>query len=124
MPTAAKKILIAEDFEILSKLIRNSLRNINVEFVDAFDGAEAFEKAKALKPDLIIMDMNMPKMNGYEVTEALRRIPEFSKLPILMLTATGSEETALQAGCTAFMNKPYSPGNLRSKVLSLLGMPE
>ncbi len=123
MDAQTKKILIAEDFEILSKLIRNSLRNLDIEFLDAFDGAEALEKAKSSRPDLVIMDMNMPKMNGYEVTQALRKIPDFAALPILMLTATGSEQTAEEAGCTAFMSKPYSPLSLRDKVLDLLKMP-
>ena len=123
MDAQTKKILIAEDFEILSKLIRNSLRNLDIEFLDAFDGAEALEKAKSSRPDLVIMDMNMPKMNGYEVTQALRKIPDFAALPILMLTATGSEQTAKEAGCTAFMSKPYSPLSLRDKVLDLLKMP-
>lgn len=116
-----KKILIAEDFEVLSKLIRNSLKTLDVELIEAYDGAEALEKAKALRPDLIIMDMDMPKMTGYEVTKAIREIPDMVHLPILMLTATGNEKAAREAGCTAFMNKPYSPGALRAKVAELLG---
>jgi len=123
MGAQTKKILIAEDFEILSKLIRNSLRNLDIEFVDAYDGADALEKVKSTRPHLVIMDMNMPKMNGYEVTQALRKIPDFATVPILMLTATGSEQTAKEAGCTAFMSKPYSPGTLRDKVLDLLKLP-
>lgn len=122
MSAAAKKVLVAEDFEVLSKLIRNSLRTLGVELVEAYDGEEALEKTKELRPDMLILDMDMPKMNGYEVAKAIRAIPHFSSLPILMLTATGSEATAKEAGCTAYMSKPYSPNVLRNKVAELLGL--
>jgi len=122
MSAAAKKVLVAEDFEVLSKLIRNSLRNLGVDLIEAYDGQEALEKTKELRPDMLILDMDMPKMNGYEVAKALRAIPQFSSLPILMLTATGSEATAKEAGCTAYMSKPYSPNVLRNKVAELLGI--
>ena len=114
-----KKILVAEDFEVLSKLIRNALKGVDAELLEAYDGAEALQLALEKRPDLIIMDMDMPKMTGYEVTRSLRAKGE--KLPILMLTATGDERSAKEAGVTAFMLKPYSPSKLREKVQELLG---
>ena len=115
-----KKILVAEDFEVLSKLIRNALKGVEAELLEAYDGAEALRVALAEKPDLIIMDMDMPRMTGFEVTRSLRAKPEFAGLPILMLTASGDERTAKDAGVTAFMYKPYSPAKLREKVQELL----
>lgn len=116
-----KKVVVAEDTEVLSRLIRNSLAPLALQLVEAYDGAEALEKIKSVRPDLVIMDMDMPKMSGAEVTRAVRALPAFSKLPILVLTALGSEADARAAGCTDFMNKPYSPAELRSKVRSMLG---
>lgn len=116
-----KKILVAEDFEVLSKLIRNALMGVDAELLEAYDGAEALQMAVARKPDLIIMDMDMPKMTGLEVTRSLRAKPEFAALPILMLTATGDERSAKDAGVTDFMLKPYSPSKLRARVIELLG---
>ncbi|MCB0218793.1 MAG: response regulator [Chrysiogenetes bacterium] len=115
-----KKILVAEDFEVLSKLIRNALKGVEAQLMEAYDGAEALKMALAEKPDLIIMDMDMPKMTGFDVTRSLRAKPEFAATPILMLTATGDERSARDAGVTAFMYKPYSPAKLREKVQELL----
>ncbi len=116
-----KRILIAEDFETLSKLIRNSLRSLDVDFEEAVDGSEAIAKAKKVNPDLIIMDVGMPKVNGYDATRAIRNDPSTRHIPVLILTATGDEKEAEKAGATAYLAKPYSPAELKTKAAKLLG---
>ncbi len=117
-----KKVLIAEDFETLSKLIRNSLKSLDVEFIEAFDGKEAVSKARANRPDLVIMDVGMPKVNGYEATRQIRADVNIKDIPILILTATGDEDTAMRAGATDFMTKPYSPSELKTRAARMLGL--
>ncbi len=115
-----KRILIAEDFETLSKLIRNSLQSLDVEFVEAVDGNEAISTAQTVHPDLIIMDVSMPKVNGYEATRAIKNDPATCHIPVLILTATGDASDATEAGADAYLAKPYRPADLKDRVVALL----
>ena len=107
---AAKKILVVEDNEDTREILLYRLKNMgDFEVLTASNGKEALEVATKSKPDLIIMDLKMPVMNGWEATESLRRTEWAKDLPIIALTAQameGDEEKALKAGCTDYIPKP------------------
>ena len=91
--------------------------------LEATDGEEALEVAKRERPDLIIMDVQLPKMSGLEVTRRLREIPEFNRTPIVAITAyamKGDEEKALDAGCNAYLSKPIRARDLPNLVAKML----
>lgn len=105
-----KRILIAEDDPLNMQLVREILKIHGYEVVEALNGREAVELAKSTKPDLILMDMMMPEMNGFEATRALRTDDSMRKVPIISLTASamkGDIDDILAAGCDAYMSKPF-----------------
>ena len=91
--------------------------------LEATNGEEAFELAKKERPDLIIMDIQLPKMSGLEVTRKLREIPEFRQTSIIAITAyamKGDKEKALDSGCNAYLSKPISARDLPNLVAKML----
>lgn len=119
----AKRILIVEDNPTNMKLVIAALRPQGYQITQATDGEEALEMAAKDKPDLIIMDMRLPKMSGWEATKKLREMPEFSDTPIIAVTAhamKGDEEQALKAGCNAYLAKPINVRELRRVIGELL----
>lgn len=118
-----KKILVVEDNPINMKLMIAALRPQGYQILQAVDGEEAVEVATRDVPDLIIMDMRLPKMSGWEVTKKLREKPEFISKPIIAVTAyamKGDEERALEAGCDAYLAKPINVRELRRVITELL----
>ena len=110
-----KKILIVEDNPQNMRLVKMALRAENYILLEATNGEEALGVAKKECPDLIIMDIQLPKMNGLEVTRRLRAIPEFNRTPIIAITAyamKGDEEKALKSGCDVYLSKPISARDL------------
>lgn len=110
-----KKILIVEDNRSNLKMLRLVLGGIDCEILEAVDGAEAMEVAIENRPDIILMDIQIPKMDGLEVTRRLRKMQEFSKTAIIALTAFAmekDEQTGLDAGCNEYMTKPFSTAKL------------
>ncbi len=110
-----KKILIVEDNRSNLKMLRLVLGEIDCEILEAVDGAEAMEIAIENRPDIILMDIQIPKMDGLEVTRRLRKMQEFSKTPIIALTAFAmekDEQAGLDAGCSEYMVKPFSTTKL------------
>ena len=106
-----KKILIVEDNDTNIKLYKYMLKKIDAEMYYAKDGAEAYQKATDILPDLIIMDIQIPIMNGVEVTQKLRENPEFEKTYIIAVTAysmRGDKERILQSGCDYYVSKPIN----------------
>jgi CheY-like chemotaxis protein len=96
-------------------------RKFRVE--EACDGTEALRKIKEIEPDLVLMDIRMPVMDGYAVLRQLREDPRFSKLPVVALTAfamEGDRRKALAAGFDGYISKPVSPAALRSQIEQLL----
>ncbi len=116
------KLLIVDDAKTLALLVQMYLVGWALEFVTAADGEEGFKRAKELSPDLIISDVQMPKMDGFEVCTRLRQDTTL-KSGILMLTDNRGEHTlieSLERGADEFMSKPFSPRELSVRV-RLLG---
>ena len=119
-----KQILIAEDDGKNIKLLRDILNASGYGTIEAYDGKEAVEPAKLKKPDLILMDIQMPVMNGLEATKIIKADPATRHIPIFALTAfamSGDRERFLQAGCDDYISKPYNISELMGKVKKILG---
>jgi len=118
-----KKILIVEDNSQNMKVELMALRPYGYTLLQATDGEEALEIAANNKPDLIIMDIQLPEISGLEVTRRLRQMPTFSHTPIIALTAyamRGDRERAIEAGCDAYLSKPISTRELPRVVAEML----
>jgi pilus assembly protein CpaE len=119
----AQRILVVDDSMMNLKVVSASLAPDGYELITAQNGREALERAEASQPDLIILDVQMPEMNGYEVCRRLRRNPAFSARPIMMLTANNSLEErvhGLEAGADDYMSKPFETVELQARVKALL----
>lgn len=122
MDTKGKKILIADDEPDILEIIQYNLQGEGYEVYTAKDGDEALLRAKQIKPDLIILDIMMPKKTGVEVCEILRTQPAFKETLIIFLTALSDESSqmkGLDTGADDYVNKPISPKLLISRVNAL-----
>jgi CheY-like chemotaxis protein len=118
-----KKVLIADDTATGRELVSTVLEGSGFEVVEACDGMEALERAHEHRPDLIILDLHMPKLDGFGVIRQLRSEEEFAATPIMALTASammGDKERAISAGFTGYVTKPIRLADLRSEVERLL----
>ena len=116
-------ILIAEDERDIRELIVFSLRFGGFEVEEAINGIEAVEKARKLRPDLILMDVRMPKMTGYEACRRLKENPGTKDIPVVFLSAKGQEgeiEQGLASGALEYIVKPFAPDELANQVRDLL----
>lgn len=114
-----KKILIVDDEAHIVELVRVCLEDSDYEIVEAYDGAEALNKARQEKPDLILLDIMLPKMDGYEVCKNLKHSEDTRHIPVVMLTAKGQEVDKVkgfQSGADAYMTKPFSPLRLLTEL--------
>lgn len=117
------KILIAEDERDIRDLIMFTLKFAGHEVIATANGEEAFERAQSEIPDLILMDVRMPKMTGYEACRAIKQIEHLKHIPVVFLSAKGQDtevSTGLEAGAEEYLLKPFSPDQLSEKVRSLL----
>jgi two-component system alkaline phosphatase synthesis response regulator PhoP len=122
METKARKILIADDEPDILEILKYNLSNEGYEVVTAKDGDEALDKARRTSPDLIILDVMMPKKNGVEVCELLRAQAAFKETLIIFLTAVNDEGTqikGLETGADDYISKPVSPKVFLSRVNAL-----
>lgn len=118
-----KKILVVEDNSHNMKLILMTLKPHGYDLLKATDGEEALKIVSREKPDLIIMDVQLPKMSGLEATRRLRKMPAFSHLPIVAITAyamKGDEERIVEAGCDAYLPKPINTREVPRIVAEML----
>jgi len=118
-----KKILVVDDDAELVDLLSFNLKQAGYTVGTAFNGAEALAKARSFAPDLIVLDVMMPELDGFAVCEILRRDPATATIPILMLTALSSElgrMAGLGSGASDFMSKPFSPRLIVARVEDLL----
>ena len=115
----SKRILVVEDQEDNRQILRDLLGNAGYELIEAENGEEALAAVARQRPDLILMDIQLPVMDGYEATRRIRTNPDLKSVPIIAVTSyalAGDESKALAAGCDAYVSKPYSPRQLLAKV--------
>ena len=123
--TNKKKILIIDDERITTQLVQVYLERYNFEVICAYDGEEGLEVARAEKPDLILLDIVLPKKDGFAVCEELRSDPDFKDVRIVMFTAKGlgkDIEKGRQAGADEYVIKPFSGKNLLIVIGKQLGI--
>ena len=117
------KILIAEDEPDIRELVAFMLRFAGHEVLAASNGEEALQTATREIPDLILMDVRMPRMTGYDACRAMKANPDLHDVPVVFLSAKGQEaeiQTGLDAGAEEYLLKPFSPDELTSRVSSIL----
>jgi len=118
-----KKVLVADDRDTGRELVRRVLENAGYEIHEAADGGEALEQARRVRPDLIILDLHMPVLDGFGVIQEIRRDPDFAQTPVMALTASammGDRERAIAAGFTGYLTKPIRLAALKAEVERLL----
>jgi two-component system, cell cycle response regulator DivK len=122
----AKTVLIVEDNELNMKLFHDLLEAHGYDIVGTRDGTGVIELARAHRPDLILMDIQLPKVSGLEVTRWIKNDPELQRIPVVAVTAfamRGDEERILQGGCEAYLSKPISVGKFIATIRHFLGNP-
>lgn len=120
----SKRILVVEDNRDNMTLIVDILTSLDYDVIEATDGETGVEKAQAEKPDLILMDLSLPKMDGWEATANLKGDDATREIPIIALTAhamIGDKERALEAGCDDYLSKPIDLSMLVQKLTTFLG---
>jgi two-component system cell cycle response regulator DivK len=120
----SKKILVVEDTEDNRQILRDLLGMAGYDIIEAQDGAEGVAKAAEHKPDLILMDVQMPVMDGFEATRRIKAVPLLKAIPVIAVTSyalSGDEDKARKAGCDGYIAKPFSPRALLAKVREILG---
>jgi DNA-binding response OmpR family regulator len=121
--SSKKKVLVAEDEADIRGLIRFSLEFIGLDVVEAFNGADAVEKAEKHQPDLIMLDVRMPKLSGYQACEKLKKQDSTKHIPVVFLSARGQDKEikhGLKLGAEEYILKPFAPDELQKRVKSLL----
>lgn len=122
----AKSILLVDDSLMIHRIVGLILKEHGFQVLHAEDGRKGYEMAKTKRPDLIIMDVEMPNMNGFEATKMIKSEPSVSGIPLIILTSLGSEDDmrkAQEAGADGFLNKPISRDDLVANIRSFLAGP-
>ena len=118
-----KCILVVEDQEDNRQILRDLLTSGGFDMIEADNGADAITAAQANRPDLILMDIQLPILDGYEATRRIKADPDLKAIPIIVVTSyalSGDEAKARAAGCDAYVTKPYSPRQLLAKIREFL----
>lgn len=121
-----QRVLVVEDSAVIRRLIEVCLRPAELEVIMREDGPSGLAAAQTEAPDLLVLDIGLPEMDGWQVLDHLRSVPETRSLPVLVLTAHAEEESRRRAdegGADAFVTKPFQPNDFRQEVLSLLARP-
>ena len=119
-----KRILVVEDQEDLRGMLRDLLTSSGYEMLEAADGEAGVAKAKSDRPDLVLMDIQLPILDGYEATCQIKADPNLSAIPVIAVSSfamKGDEEKARAAGCDHYITKPYSPMQLLRVIRGYLG---
>ena len=115
----SKRILVIEDHEENRRLLRDLLTSAGYEMIEAVTGEEGVRFAETHRPDLILMDIQLPGLDGYEATRRIKANPALRQIPIIAVTSyalSGDEVKAFEAGCNAYVAKPFSPRDLLAKM--------
>jgi two-component system, cell cycle response regulator DivK len=118
-----KRILVIEDTEDNRQIMRDLLSSAGYDLIEAQDGAEGVAMAQSHRPDLILMDIQLPILDGYEATRRIKADPALSHIPIIAVTSyalSGDEAKTRAAGCDGYVAKPFSPRQLLHKVREFL----
>ena len=118
-----KCILVVEDQEDNRQILRDLLTSGGFDMIEAENGEDAIAAAVANRPDLILMDIQLPILDGYEATRRIKADPDLKAIPIIVVTSyalSGDEAKARAAGCDAYVTKPYSPRQLLAKIREFL----
>jgi CheY-like chemotaxis protein len=118
-----RTVLIVDDFDDTRLLLRTWLRKKGFRVVEAENGKEAIAKAEETEPDLIIMDVEMPELDGLSATRQIRKVKDAAELPIVAVSAYGADlfrEQALAAGCNEYVSTPFEPDELERLIRSLI----
>ena len=118
------RILVVDDEIYIVHILDFSLGMEGYEVVTALDGEQALEKLKVEKPDLIVLDIMMPKLDGYEVCKAIKSDPETRQIPVILLSAKGrnvDQKMGFDVGADDYITKPFSPRKLVERINQLLG---
>ena len=119
-----KRILVVEDQEDLRAILRDFLSASGYAVIEAVDGAEGVAKATSERPDLVLMDIQLPVLDGYGATRRIKGLPGGAMIPIIAVSSfamKGDEEKARAAGCDHYVTKPYSPMQLLRMIRGYLG---
>ena len=120
-----EKILVVDDEHTMLDVIRYSLEKAGYQVCTAQDGVEALRLAREQKPDLVVLDIMMPKLNGYEVCQRVKEDPDAGGIGIVLLTAKGQEvdrRQGLELGASRYMTKPFDPDEVLKVAKELLGL--
>ena len=119
-----KRILVIEDTEDNRQIMRDLLTAADYTVLEAHDGLAGVAAAEMHVPDLILMDIQLPEIDGYEATRRIKAQPALANIPILAVTSyalSGDEEKAKAAGCDGYVTKPFSPRDLLARIRSFIG---
>ena len=119
----SKVILVVEDQEDNRRILRDLLTNGGYEVIEALTGEDGVSAAETHRPDLILMDIQLPGLDGYEATRRIKAIPDLRGTPIIVVTSyalSGDDAKAFEAGCDAYVSKPFSPRELLTKIREYL----
>ncbi len=117
------RILVVEDHEDNRRILRDLLTSVGYEIIEAVTGEEGVASAETGHPDLILMDIQLPGIDGYEATRRVRAHPDLRQVPIIAVTSyalSGDDVKAREAGCTDYVPKPFSPRALLAKIRQYL----
>ena len=120
---SAKTILYVEDNEMNRQIVRDLLKRTKYRLIEAYDGEAGVAKALEIGPDLILMDIQLPKISGLEAMRRLRAEPTMAATPIIAITTfalSGDDQKAKEAGATAYIAKPYSPRDLLALIRKIV----
>jgi two-component system cell cycle response regulator DivK len=117
------RILVVEDHEDNRRILRDLLESAGFDVIEADNGESALRSASEHRPDLILMDIQLPMIDGYETTRRLKSDPAMRSIPIIVITSyalSGDEDKARAAGCDDYVTKPYSPRQVLAKIRAYL----
>jgi two-component system cell cycle response regulator DivK len=118
-----KRVLVVEDHEENRRILRLLLASASIDMIEALTGEEGVTVAERERPDLILMDIQLPGLDGYEATRRIKANPAIRHIPIIVVTSyalSGDDVKAFEAGCDAYVTKPFVPRELLAKVREFL----